>query len=554
MDKGTLKILPLGGCGEIGMNMTILQVDDVHYFIDCGSLFPDSSQIGVELILPEITYLKDNAIRPHAWLITHGHEDHIGALPFIFPQFRAPLYASEFTIELIKEKFLEAGIQDAEFRLWEPGRTETLRALKVTPYTVNHSIADALGFFMETRHGNVLHTGDFRIDRIPPEKSQTHHNLQAVMGGKPIRLMLSDSTNAFVEGTDKSEDDLKAAFDHLMTHTPGTVVVTTFASNLWRHKSVIESALRTGRRIHLLGRSMRRNFDIGRRLGLMNTPLEAFVTEEELSTIPRRELCVLCTGSQGESFSGLSRLAYGSFDSVTLGHEDVAVFSSRSIPGNERSIGTIINQLYRIGCRVVTAKDMDVHVSGHGFQEDLKTTIRTANPEHFMPVHGEFRHLTKHIDLAIECGLAPEKCFLAENGDVVAAGPHAWGVIDRVASGRDFVCQGGTVQPSHGEHYKTRLAIGKNGLVCVSYVLPPEGFDLIAKPQFVNKGVPITDEHSLRRQLEGLYHDILETAQTRKDFSDHILSEELRIGLRRLLENRIHYKCVVVVLVQRTEV
>ena len=548
MEK-TLKILPLGGCGEIGMNMTVLQVDDQFYFIDCGLLFPDQGMPGVDLILPDVSVLLEHNIRPTAWLITHGHEDHIGALPYWYPKFPAPIYASDFTRELIKGKFAEAGIENAQFRPWVPLQTTPFRNIKVTPYIVNHSIAHALGFFIETKHGNVLHTGDFRIDSNPPEGSKTHENLEKAVAGKPVRIMLSDSTNSFQVGTDKSENDLVAGFEQVMEETSGVVVIATFASNIWRYQSAFDAAQKYGRKIFFLGRSLKKNFEIAEMLNLLHYEKDLIVNEDEFYRLPRNELCIVCTGSQGEQFSGASRLAFNMLEKFKLDDFDSVVFSARAIPGNEKSIGLLINQFSRLGCRIVTAKELDVHVSGHGYQEDLMTCIRIAKPECFMPVHGEYRHLRKHIELAEKVGVKPENCYLAENGDVVVAGPKPYGVVERVQSGRDYVCQG-TVLSSDSDVYKTRLSLAKNGFFVVSYVMAHKGFTLAAKPVCLNKGVPV-DYQKIESQLEAIFESSAAHCKGRKDFNDDTLADDLRLQVRRAIEQRAGYKCMVNILLQR---
>jgi ribonuclease J len=553
MPEQKLRLIPLGGCGEIGMNMTVLQVDDKNYFIDCGLLFPDAGLPGVEIILPEISWLEDEGVKPEAWLITHGHEDHIGALTYHYPKFSVPIYASELTLEFIKGKFLEAGISNAIFHLWVPGQTVAFRNMKLTPFTVNHSIAHSLGFFIETKHGNILHTGDFRIDHKPPEGSRTHENIAQVVGRKKVQLMMSDSTNSFAVGTDKSESDLPAGFERIFADSQGAVVFTAFASNIWRYQSVVDAALAQGRRLYLLGRSMLRNFEIAERLGLVKCPPGFIVEDDAVTRVPRRQLAVLCTGSQGEPFSGASRLAFNMHDRLKLDANDTVVLSARAIPGNERVIGQLINQFSRLGCRIVTSKEADVHVSGHGYQEDLKACIRAARPKHFMPVHGEYRHLKKHIELAVECGVPPENCFLAENGDVVDVGPDAHGVIDRVTAGRDFVLQGGVVN-SLSDVYRTRLGLAKNGLICVSFVLKERGYDLACRPQLVNKGVPVPDDDILKRMPQALEKAVSALTKDggRKDAPKlEALTEELRLQVRRAIESRTSYKCIVSVLVSR---
>jgi len=552
MPDNTLKVTPLGGCGEIGMNMTVVTVDDRHYFVDCGLLFPDAGLPGVELILPEITWLHEEKIRPEAWLITHGHEDHIGALPHIYKHFPVPIYASPFTIELIKGKFEEAGIRDAVFHTWVSNQTVPFKNIKCTPFDVNHSIAHALGFFIETRHGNILHTGDWRIDIDPPEGSMTHENIAKVIGKKRVQLLMSDSTNSFQVGTDISEGALTKSFEQLVRDAgKGAVVFTTFASNIWRYQSICEAAMANGRKIAFLGRTMIRNLEISDRLKLVKVPRGAIIGDDEIHKVPKDKLCIICTGSQGEPFSGASRLAFGMFDKIRLDANDTVILSARAIPGNEKSIGQLINQFSRVGVKVVTAKEALCHVSGHAYQEDLKTVIRTTNPKYFMPVHGEFRHLKKHIELAVECGVPFENCFLAENGDVVLAGPDARGVVDKVPSGRDFVCQGG-IFSAGGDTYRSRIGLAKNGHVCVAFTVKERALELACTPRLINKGVPMNQD-DIESRLPAAFAAAVKSLPPagKKGIDVDAFVEDLRIQVRRVIEQRTNYKCIVSVLLSR---
>ncbi|MES2614015.1 MAG: ribonuclease J, partial [Bdellovibrionota bacterium] len=379
MRDSNIKIIPLGGCGEIGMNMTLFCIEERWFFVDGGALFPDASNIGVDLILPDTSFIDENNIQPEAWLITHGHEDHIGALPHLFKRYPAPIYGTEFTIELIKAKFEDANISNAIYNVWKVYTPVLFRNMKVTPFPVNHSIADAAGLFIETNMGNILHMGDFRIDYTPPEHSMTHENLQKVLKNKPVTLMMSDSTNSFSLGSDKSETDITPAFVHYFTKQQGAVIIATFASNIWRLQSVFAAAKDAGRKIVLFGRTMFRNVDIAQRLGLLNYNPDILIPLSEINSVDRSQVCILCTGSQGESFSGLHRLAWGSVSDFQINSDDIVLMSSRIIPGNEKSIEGVVVQLTRIGCAVITTKEnAAIHVSGHGYAQDLKTCIQVA--------------------------------------------------------------------------------------------------------------------------------------------------------------------------------
>ncbi|APJ04920.1 ribonuclease J [Silvanigrella aquatica] len=550
MESSSLKIIPLGGCGEIGMNMTILCVMDRYFFIDAGALFPDASLLGVDLILPDTSYIDENHIQPDAWLITHGHEDHIGALSYLFKKYPAPIYGTEFTIELIKSKFEEADIFDAIFNTWGFFEPIYFRNMKVTVFPVNHSIADASGLFFETKLGNILHMGDFRIDYSPPEKSMTHKNVEKAIGNKSVTLMMSDSTNSFQIGTDMSEADVSPHIIDYLEKEKGIVIIATFASNIWRLQSVLEAAYLTGRKIVLFGRSLLKNTEIASRLGLLNFSQNIFIEMQDISKYPRHEICILCTGSQGESFAGLHRLAWNNVSEFKVDSEDTIIFSSRIIPGNEKPIENLITQFTRIGCQVITGREnKSIHVSGHGYQEDLITCINVAKPISFLPVHGTYRHLKKHREIAISCGIAPENSFLAENGDVVVVGPQIRGVVDTVVSGRDYVCPGGIFSQS-SQIYKERVALIHGGVVAISLVFESNGYDIISEASVSLKGVPL-DPKELTKKIPLIFKSVYEAVIKRRNFSEELLKEELRIAVRKYIEKRLNFKSNILILFQR---
>jgi len=544
-----VNLVPLGGCGEIGMNMTILQIGDVYYFIDCGVLFPDASQIAIDLILRDTTFLDTYKIKPTAWLITHGHEDHIGALPHIYPKYPAPIYGTRFTLELIKSKFEDAGISTSMLKQFEFFQPVKLPKLKITPFPVNHSIADAAGFFMETPQKNILHMGDFRIDYNPPEKITTHESIKKVLNNKPVHLMMSDSTNSFQIGRDASEVDTLPTLTKHFTEHKGAVIVVTFSSNVWRFQNVIEAAKKSGRKIALLGRSMLRNAVIAKKLGLLQYDEDLFVELNQLKHCDHEKICVLSTGSQGEVFSGLHRLTWKQIPEFEITKNDLIIFSARLIPGNEKSIDSITTQLARIGAKVITGKTEMIHVSGHGYQEDLKLCINTAKPKAFLPVHGTYQHLKKHRELAIECGVPQDKCFLAENGDVVAVGPESLGVVEQVPSGRDYVCPGG-IFSANSNAYRERLNLVRTGAIAVSFVVNDYTKSLMNEPVFLAKGLPEHIHADYVKIAIRCFENAIATAKMRNKLDNlDFISEELRIGIRRQIENIFNYKCTVMVLI-----
>lgn len=532
------------------MNMTVLQVDNKYYFIDGGGLFPDARVVGVDLIIPDTQALIDAKIEPEAWIITHGHEDHIGAMPWLYGRFPAPIYAYGFATELLREKMRERGLGQVEMREWQVGKKNPVTGgISVTPFPVNHSIPDSLGLFIETKYGNILHPGDHRIDQTPPEGILTTDSLAKAIAGKRVDVLMSDSTNSFSQGRDKNEIDLRPSFEHISSTTKGLVLATTFASNVWRLKTLAEAARKTGRKVVLVGRSLKRNYEIATRRQIISFPEGLFVPEERVSYHRRSELLVLCTGSQGEPNSGLYRVVTRGLGDFYLDESDAVVFSSRSIPGNERSIGDVINLIARRGSRVITARDADIHVSGHGYQEDLKDIIKRAKPRYFVPVHGEYRHLKQHAKLAMEVGVAPENCFVTENGDWLRIDGDTPGIFDRVDSGRDYICAGGPLSEK-SEVYRERLQVGKIGVIHAFFTVD-EAYDiLLAEPKLTYLGVTPLDEDK-NVYVREIFEETLADAKMKKNFCNEKFEESVRLRLRRFFESNIGYKSKVMVVVQR---
>jgi ribonuclease J len=564
-----LALLPLGGCGEIGMNMTVLFVDGEAYFIDCGTLFPDMSQSGVDLILPGYSYLATRGIKPKAWIITHGHEDHIGGLPYFYTRFPAPIYAPPFAAELIEGKFADLSIRGHKLTVWNAGDKTKIGKLQVTPFPVNHSIPHAMGLLIETPHGRIIHTGDFRIDAHPAEGFTTDSSIKKVLNGKRADIMLSDSTNSFSEGSDLSESDLVPQFETLMKDSTGAIIVASFSSNIWRALTVVNTAAQSGRSVYLLGRGTKKNFQIALKLGIVSESGLKLIEDSELKRIDRSKLCILCTGSQGEQFSGLHRLAYDSVPQFKVDPGDTAVFSARSIPGNEKAITYLTNQLCRKGVKVIHARDADIHVSGHGFQDDLITCIKAANPRFFMPVHGEYRHLQKHIELAIKAGVAEDNCLLVDNGTTaeLSADGQKFLVADRFEAARSYVCQGG-IYVDEGEIYRDRTQLAKNGLVVVSLAIPKgkakmrkgrgpqtdgeaqkQPTILVGEPQVAVFGVPV-QESIIAEEIPRIFESAQANISRRKDAGMAQFEEELRIGIRRYVEGLCRFRCLIKVMIQ----
>jgi ribonuclease J len=553
-----LRVLPLGGCGEIGMNMTLIQTPGKQtYIVDSGALFPDPSLVGVKVIVPSVAYLEKHAIKPEAWFITHGHEDHIGALPFFYERFRAPIYSTRFTLELIAAKFENYKIKDAELYEWTPYHTTHFSALSVTPFYVNHSIPQATGFFIESPQGNILHMGDFRIDETLPDVHSTTQSIKKVISGKPVHLMLSDSTNSFKEGHDSDEGEIMPELVKSMATHKGALVVTSFSSNIWRLQTVIKTAKKLKRKVFLAGRSLNKNFSIAKDVGILSAE-DCHVVEEDLSKISdysKSEVCLMCTGSQGEIYSGLHNIVFHQLKDFTLSEQDIVVFSARTIPGNEKTIDLILNKLAKIGCQVLYGHQKDegpIHVSGHGYKQDLEDCIKLARPKNFMPVHGTYRHLKKHAEIAQEAGVQKENCFVIENGMVLGLNNEKAMILESIpsAAGRLYSCAGGLFHSSH-PIYKTRLLLSETGLASITLVVQGQGLKTICPPIVITKGVPIATKVLIKEANIALKKIVVISQKKKRKADDETVVQFLRKHIMSTIARECGYKCPVTVVLQR---
>ena len=553
MDK-FIKVTPLGGCGEIGMNMTLIQTpDDKTFIVDCGALFADPSLYGVRMIVPAVQYLEKNNIKPDAWLITHGHEDHIGALPYLFEKFRAPIYSTKFTLALIKAKLEQYFIKDIDYCEWTPFRTTFFPSLSVTPFYVNHSIPESTGILIESPSGNILHMGDFRIDETLPDLHSTPQSIRKVLSGKQVHLMMSDSTNSFKEGRDSNEGDILPEISKIMQEQKGAVIVTTFSSNIWRMKTILKAARKHNRTVFLFGRSMNKNFAVSKELGIIDE-IDAKIVCEDISKIKKykkSEICIVCTGSQGEVYSGLHNLSSQKNRDFSLGEGDLVIFSARTIPGNERTIDELLNKLAKLGCQAIHGyTENTIHVSGHGYKGDLEECIKITKPKFFMPVHGTFRHLKQHAQIATESGIPKENCIVVENGFSLSFNKEKAFLGESVPSGRLYLCQGGLFHPGH-PIYKTRLLMGETGLVLVTLILDGNSLRTLCAPIVVTKGVPIQARDLIQETNSAIRRIIKTENKNLKQRNDEGLAEHLRKVLMKKIFDVCEYKCPVSIVIQR---
>ena len=416
--KHKLKIIPLGGVGEIGKNMTVIEYENDILIIDCGLIFPDEEMPGIDVVIPDMTYLEQNRDRIRGMCVTHGHEDHIGAIPYAMERFRCPIYGTRFTNALIRHKLDEHKLTDVEVIDVDPGETVTLGCFKIEFIKTGHSIAGAVAFAIRTPIGTLIQTGDFKIDMTPIDGEPIDINRFAYYGSKGVLALLSDSTNVEHAGFTQSEKEIGKTFERVFSKAQGRVIVATFASNVYRIQQVADVAIEHGRVICFQGRSMEQIVRFAQELGYLHIPTDRIVQVEHLKNLPDSMVCVMTTGSQGEPMSGLFRMANATHK-LNVGAGDTVIISASAIPGNERGVARVINALYEKGADVVYDRMADVHVSGHACAGELRLMLGITKPKYFIPVHGEARHLKMHADLAREQGIDPERVFIAHNGAVI---------------------------------------------------------------------------------------------------------------------------------------
>ena len=436
--NAVMKLIPLGGMGEIGKNMTLLEYGEDILIIDCGIAFPDDDMPGIDVVIPDMTYLEENAQKIRGILITHGHEDHIGAVPYALKKFNVPVYGTDLSIALIEHKLEEMKVKQAQLHVVKPGDTVELGCFKAEFIKISHSIPGAVALAITTPFGVLLHTGDFKIDLTPLDGQPIDINRLAYYGSKGVLALMSDSTNVEKPGYTQSEREIGKTFEHYFDIAHGRMIVASFASNVWRLQQVADVAIRHGRVICFAGRSMEQIVAASQKLGYLNIPEDKIVKVDQLKKFNDDKVCIITTGSQGEPMSGLYRMANASHK-VNVGKGDTVIISASAIPGNEKGVARVINNLFEKGAYVVYDRMADVHVSGHACQEELKLMLHIIKPRYFIPAHGEQRHLMMHAQLAEDMGVPPENVFVVNIGETVSFSKNGAQRGGSVASGSVMV-------------------------------------------------------------------------------------------------------------------
>ena len=549
---GKLRIVPLGGLGEIGKNMMALEFGDDIIIVDAGVMFPEEGMPGVDLVIANTDYLMENREKVRAILITHGHEDHTGAIPFVLPRLNVPVYAPRLAHGLIQVKLKEHRLLTAsELHQIEPGETFNFGVFQAEFFRVCHSIPDAMGIAIHTPIGLVVHTGDFKFDHTPVDKKPTDFARLAELGIEGVTLLLSDSTYAEMEGYTPSEAVLDDNLERIISEAPGRVMVATFASLIARIQQISNAADRAGRKVAVVGRSMVNNVAMAQQMGYLDVPDGVIVPWESLAGLPMDKIVIIMTGAQGEPTSALVRVSNHDHRDITLAEGDTIVFSASPIPGNEGLINKTIDNLLRQGTRVLHAKNATVHVHGHASQEELKLMLRMIKPRFFVPIHGEYRHLVAHAGIALQMGVPQDQIFVMEDGDILELNDQEAAVVDRIPAGHIFVLGRRLWDPSNSV-FKDRQSLGRDGVIVVALTVDTLSGDLKGTPTVTTHGFEAPEDHEEIMDLAcQRLKEVLGQQQWDQDQPENALKQRTADVLGKFLRDKTGRRPVVLVVVSQ---
>ena len=539
MRKESLRIIPLGGLGEIGKNITAIEYEDEIIVIDCGISFPDEDMYGIDLVIPDIKYLLDNKDKVKGLFLTHGHEDHIGAIPYILKQINMPVYGTKLTIGLVESKLKEHDmLSKTNLIPISPGESIKLNKLIIEFIRVTHSIAESCALAIHTPIGIVLHTGDFKIDYTPIDGKVMDLNRIAQLGQEGILLLMADSTNVERAGHSLSEKIIGETLNRIISNANGRVIVATFASNIHRMQQIADASMMYNRKIVFSGRSMENISNVAMDLGYLHIPKESIVGIEDLNRYPSDKITIITTGSQGEPMAGLSRIAYGSHRHISIEQDDLFIISASPIPGNDKLVSRVINQLYRKGVEVIYEDLEDIHVSGHAYKEELKLIHTLVKPKYFMPVHGEYRHLKHHSDLALKLGMDKLNVFTLETGQVLEIFQDKAIATEKVHTGVVFV-DGIGVGDVGNIVLRDRRDLARDGMVTIVVAINKETYSIVSGPDIITRGFIYA------RESEGLIKKIKDVAKEEIEIclENNIIEwQVLKSGVRKSVEKLLYHK------------
>ena len=537
--RRSVKVIPLGGLGEIGKNITAIQYENEIIVIDCGISFPDEDMYGVDLVIPDVSFLIENKEKVKGLFLTHGHEDHIGGIPYILKQINMPIYGTKLTVGLVENKLSEHNMLDmVTIYPVESGDVVVLDKIKVEFIRATHSIADACSLAITTPIGTIIHTGDFKVDYTPIDGRVMDLNRFSTLGKKGVLLLLADSTNIERQGHSLSEKTIGETLNRIFSGAKGRVIVATFASNIHRMQQIANASIKENRKIIFSGRSMENVSKVAIELGYLNIPPECVIDIDDMNRYPDENITIITTGSQGEAGAGLSRIAFGSHRKIEIHPDDLFIISASPIPGNDKIISRVINQLFRKGVEVIYEDLEDIHVSGHAYQEELKLIHSLVKPKYFMPVHGEYRHLKHHADLAIKLGMDPKNVFTLETGQVLEITSKGATATEKVHTGILYV-DGLGVGDVGNIVLRDRRNLAKDGMVIVVVAIDRMNFEIASGPDVITRGFIYV------RESEALINEIKELARLKVDecLEEQIIEwQVLKSSVKKSVEQLLYDK------------
>ena len=535
--ENLLSVIPLGGLEEIGMNMTVMEYGDDMIIIDAGLMFPKEDMLGIDFVIPDFSYVLENREKLRGIFLTHGHEDHTGALPFLLKQVNVPVYGTPLTLGLVREKLKEHKLDSVELISKKPREKVEAGVFTVEFIRVTHSIVDGVGFGIKTPVGNLVHTGDFKLDPTPVDGQLMDFHKFSEYGELGTMLLLSDSTNAEKGGYTFSEKEVRRAFEDIFSEAKGRIIIATFASNIHRVQQAIDVAVMFNRKVILSGRSMVSNAQIALDLGYLRIPENTWLKIEDLKNLNDSDVVIITTGSQGEPMSVLSRIAIDEHKNIKIKEGDVVILSAKVIPGNENSIGSIINHLFRRGANVIYEKVSEIHVSGHASKEELKLMLNLVKPKYFMPVHGEHRHKVYHARLAEKTGIPKSNIFLLDNGGVLEVSEESAMLNGKVTSGRIYV-DGKGVGDVEDMVLRDRRRLAHDGIVIVILAIEKLTGSIVSGPDIISRGFIFEDaSQEVMNDVRELVYTTLKDLDSELIADKALVQAKIRSVLKKYLRN-----------------
>ncbi len=545
--KKKIKVIPLGGLGEVGKNITVIEYGEEIIVVDCGMTFPDSEMYGIDVVIPDVTYLVNNKDRVKGFFITHGHEDHIGAIPYILKQVNAPIYATNLTVGLIQNKLEEHKMLDiVELNVVKPGDIIALEKVKVEFIRTNHSIADSCALAIHTPLGIVVHTGDIKVDFTPVDGKVIDLQRLAKIGKQGVLLLMADSTNACHPGYTMSEKTVGETLDNLFSKGTGRIIVATFASNIHRLQQIINSSIKYGRKIAFSGRSMEKISEVAIKLGYLDMPEGLLIDLKDLKLYNSNQITIVTTGSQGEPMSALTRMASSTHKNIQIEKDDMIIISANPIPGNEKAISKVINELTQKGANVIYKSIEEIHVSGHACEQELKLLQSILKPKYFMPIHGEYKHLRKHILIAEEVGLEKGKSFILENGDVLSVNRKSACISGKVQAGNILV-DGIGIGDVGNIVLKDRKNLSKDGIINIIVAIERESRAIVSGPDIVTRGfIYVRESEELVNQIKEISYDSIQSSIDKNIFKWSEIKNNIRSDVGSFIYSKTKRKPIIV--------